>query len=204
MAETSPAPAPAASGSRQRRSALMLLAAGALLLILSSSMTWASATTAIAGASVALDGATCLPGGRAVALVSLAAIGGLLAARGVLRLLIGLVVTVASLGVLAACVSALRNGFAEVAAAALPASVDGSAAVVIERSVSGPLVAVIGLLAVVGGGVLTVLTYRRWPALGSRYERPVEGNPGVVNGPGEPRGSADLWTALDRGEDPTT
>jgi len=182
----------------------MMLASGALLLILSSSMTWAVATTAIAGASVPLDGATCLPAARAVALLSLAAIGGLLAARGALRLLIGLLVTAAGLAVLVVCVSAVRDGFAEVAAAALPASVDGSAAVVIDRSVSGPLLAVIGLLAVVGGGLLTVLTYRQWPALGSRYERPVAGESTVVDNPSELRGSADLWTALDRGEDPTT
>ncbi len=202
MAKTQPAPR--RSGASQRRTALMMLAAGALLLVLSSSMTWAVATTAIAGASVALDGATCLPGARAVALVSLAAIGGLLAARGALRLLIGLLVTAVSLGVLSACVSALRNGFAEVAAAALPASVDGSAAVVIDRSMSGPVLAVIGLLAVVGGGLVTVLTCRHWPALGSRYERPVAGDSAVVDNPSEHRGSADLWTALDRGEDPTT
>ncbi|MCX6460874.1 MAG: Trp biosynthesis-associated membrane protein [Actinobacteria bacterium] len=197
-------PAPRRSGPQRRRTALMMLASGALVLILSSSMTWAVATTAIAGASVPLDGATCLPAARAVALLSLAAIGGLLAARGALRLLIGLLVTAAGLAVLVVCVSALRDGFAEVAAAALPASVDGSAAVVIDRSVSGPLLAVIGLLAVVGGGLLTVLTYRQWPALGSRYERPVAGESTVVDNPSDPRGSADLWTALDRGEDPTT
>jgi hypothetical protein len=189
---------------RYRRISLLVLAAGALLLLLASSMTWAVATTTIAGASVPLDGATCLPGARAVALLALAAIGGLLAARGVLRLLIGLLVTAVSLLVMAACVSALRNGFADVAAAALPVSVDGSAAVVMNRSVLPPLLALMGLLLVAVGGLVAVLTSRRWPTLGSRYERPTPAGTAVAESADQSRSGADLWNALDRGEDPTT
>ncbi len=64
-------------------------------------------------------------------------------------------------------------------------------------------------------GLLTILRGRRWPVMGSRYERrtrPVEArsesdppvaDPAATADPSQPVSEAAIWTALDRGEDPT-
>lgn len=54
-----------------------------------------------------------------------------------------------------------------------------------------------GLLLAVAG-LLTLRYGRSWPAMGSRYEAPTRKAPAKSDTP------ADLWKALDRGEDPTT
>lgn len=53
--------------------------------------------------------------------------------------------------------------------------------------------ALIGGMAVVIGGLVALFTVQTWPVMGRRYER----------NPAEPAGTTDLWTAQDRGEDPT-
>jgi hypothetical protein len=67
------------------------------------------------------------------------------------------------------------------------------AAVGADPTAGWPLLAAAGGLAVAAAGALAVARGDRWPAMGSRYER---------NRPDQ-AGEADLWRALDRGEDPT-
>lgn len=181
---------------RSRPLALALLALGAIGLFAGGAATWAIAGTAVAGAPVALTGAECLPAGRGIALLALAAIGGLLAARGRSRQAVGVAVCALALLGLVALVGALRGGLLDAASGALPPSIDGTAPTILERSPLGPTLTLVGLLLVAAGGAVAALTSSGWPALGSRYERPAP-TP-VANE------SADgLWAALDRGEDPT-
>jgi Tryptophan-associated transmembrane protein (Trp_oprn_chp) len=57
----------------------------------------------------------------------------------------------------------------------------------------GTTIAVGGAIMVAAGGLLAFLTANAWPAMGGRYERATPAQTGTT----------DLWTALDRGEDPT-
>lgn len=195
-----------ASGRSGPRTSVTLLAVGAALLLLSSSMTWAVAATAVAGAAVPLDGAACLPAARAIGVLALAGVGGLLAARGRARSLVGAVLGIAAALGLLGLVGVLRDGLAGVAARALPTSLDGSPAAVVERSPLPVLLAALGLVCVLAGGALAAATASRWRALGQRFERdaapPTGGDPdAVATDPGaDPAG---IWAALDRGEDPT-
>jgi len=204
---------------------VLLLAAGAALLLLSSSMTWAVAATAVAGAAVPLDGAVCLPAARAIGVLALAGVGGLLAARGRARSLVGAVLGVAAALGLVGLVTAMADGLAGVAARTLPTSLDVSPATVVERSTLPLLLAALGLLCVFAGGAVAAVTASRWPALGQRFERgegssgvpeeppgigssgwpkePPEEPPGMGSSEDQGADPAGLWAALDRGEDPT-
>jgi hypothetical protein len=59
-----------------------------------------------------------------------------------------------------------------------------------------PLLTALGGLVVAGAGALTVARGKKWPGMAARYDRPSQ-----VSGP--PRSEAQIWDALDRGEDPT-
>lgn len=73
------------------------------------------------------------------------------------------------------------------------------------------LLAIVGGLIVAGHGVAVVVRGRRWPAMGTRYERAgrrlgAGAGPDRPAGPGPeepPQRSEEMWQALDRGEDPT-
>jgi hypothetical protein len=67
------------------------------------------------------------------------------------------------------------------------------ATAVTTRTTAWPYVAAFGGVLLAATGVLVALRGRRWAALGARYDAP------AVRPPTE----ADLWSALDRGEDPT-
>ena len=173
---------------------MLLLVVGAGLLLVSSSLTWLTASTAVAGALVVLDGGACLPALRAVGVLALAGGGGILAARGRWRAVIGVILaTAAALGLLA-LIGAVRSQFAGVVAA-LPPAVDGSAAVAASVSTTGPVLAGVGYVAIVCGGVLAVITASSSQGLSSRFERTAT--------PVATDDSAALWSALDRGDDPT-
>jgi hypothetical protein len=55
----------------------------------------------------------------------------------------------------------------------------------------------LGGLLVAGGGGLALVRGRRWPALGARYDRPAGATARA------PQSGAEVWDALDRGDDPT-
>ena len=195
----------AATASRSRALSLILIAVGALLVLVAQSMTWAVAATAVAGASIPLDGSVCLPAGRAVALLALAAVGGLLAARGAARLLISALLVGVSLVTLAGLLRGpVLGGLADVAAT-LPRAIDGSVAVIVDRSTLPLLLSVLGLVAVLLGGLLALVAPGGWSGLGRRFEQarpdPVVG--AVAEPASRPSDPVTVWQALDRGEDPT-
>ena len=164
-------------------------AVGALLALLATSRTWRTVVGTGGVPGHRLSGGDVLPWASPVALVGLAGAGALLAVRGRARLVLGLVLIVSGL-------SLAIGGVYEVAA--------------------GRVDQVWALLCAGGGllmdhaGLTAVRFGAMWPALGSRYERPV---PARAIEPVEPYGQSErggpsrsdvaMWDALDRGEDPT-
>jgi Tryptophan-associated transmembrane protein (Trp_oprn_chp) len=74
----------------------------------------------------------------------------------------------------------------------------GAAMVPGALTISGgwPLLAAAGGLAVAAAGALTIARGARWPSMGARYDRPARTRHDSTD-------PAQLWQALDRGEDPT-
>jgi hypothetical protein len=58
-------------------------------------------------------------------------------------------------------------------------------------AVNGSIMAILAGLLIVAGGVVALVTCPKWPVMGSRYERASKTD------------DTDLWSAIDRGHDPT-
>ncbi|WP_229400166.1 Trp biosynthesis-associated membrane protein [Micromonospora okii] len=198
---TEPATDPAAGAvtpdARRRREltyAVLLCLAGAGLALWASTRTWSVELTArpvpLPPVRQARTGAGLLPWLPALAVVALAGGGAVLATRGAVRRLLGVLLLA-----LGAAVAA-GGGYGLVAA------FDG------EVSRQWPALCLAGGALAAGGGALTALRGATWPAMGARYERPVrraadpqEGE--AATGPVTGRRTTQAWDALDRGEDPT-
>ena len=142
---------------------------------------------------VTIDGATLssgtadVPGGRALALATLAAVGALLLARGWTRRIVGLLVLGAGVTVF---VLNLRARDSDVGFSVF-APLAAKATVVTHLSVWFWLTAVGAVLLVVGGALIALLA-QRWPSSRRDYDAPAA-----------QATHRDPWTALDQGEDPT-
>ena len=190
-----PAPQPAVDR-RSYATALVVLAAGSLVLLWSYGLTWSTAEVPLlAGAADTtrvrdLTGRDLFPGAAMAGWVSLAAVAGIVATRSWGR------TVVAAIGLLAGAVGA---GVAVAYALAPGGFVDaaiglelGVATSVASNPAAGWAVAVLGGLAVVVASGWTLVRGRRWPALGSRYERRSRSTRAVSP-----------WDAQDMGRDPT-
>jgi uncharacterized membrane protein (TIGR02234 family) len=173
------------------------LVAGAVVLIVAG-RTWGHASlTTVTGSidRVTVTGHAAEPALPALGIALLVLTAGMIAARGWLRRLVGLVVVVLGAAVVALSVAArsdvahsLAHRAFAVARTTVPAHTSGWAVVS----------ALAGVLAV-GCGAVTVLVGGRWPAFGARYDAAgARGarRDGAANAMSE-------WDALDRGEDPT-
>jgi len=195
------------SRDRGRRSflvTLVLLAVGAGLLLLASGRTWS--TTVAGGAdvpvvTVVLSGSDLVAGG-AVALLVLAGIAGLVATRRVGRVLVGVLLVLAGLGVVFFSVrfgttwcSSLGDG--DTIRAAVFDRV-GTVSPLATTITPWWIASAVGGALVVVGGALAVLQSRSWPQMGRRYERrdAADGRAADVR----PRSA---WDQLDEGIDPT-
>lgn len=170
---------------------------GAAVLIAAGRVWGRAALTTVTGSvdHVSATGHAAEPALPALGIALLVLTAGVIAARGWLRRVVGLIVVSVGASVIALAVAARPDVAAElehqafaVAHTSVPAHTSGWAVAT----------ALAGVLAVCCGA-LTVLVGARWPALGARYD--AEGARGKT-------GSADLramsdWDALDRGEDPT-
>jgi hypothetical protein len=170
---------------------------GALLALLAVTRTWAvqmqAQPTPLPDLEVTRTGAAEAPWLSALALVALAGAGALLATRGGLRSVIGMLVVLAGVGIAAG-------------------GVYGLAAVPGVRAWWPALCLPAGIVAA-AGGALAVARGRTWPAMGARYERPgpVRGGPPPASEPTEDQvqrigpspSDVAMWDALDRGEDPS-
>lgn len=162
--------------------------AGAVSL-LAASRGWGTVTTARPAPLPPLvtqrTGDSWVPALPALSVVAIAGAGALLALKGVLRKVIGALLTATGLGCAAAAVVGPAEG----------------------ADPFWPVLAIVGGLVVAATGAVTVRAAGSWPSMGARYERPVqkpERKPEQENESSKSESRADLWDALDRGEDPTT
>jgi tryptophan-associated transmembrane protein len=212
---------------KSRRSYALTLAAclvGSVLAAYAVTRTWSLQLTPRTGMSdlrTARTGTDAAPWVIGLALVALAGTGALLATRGVVRRVLGVLLTLAGLGVAAGAI---------VARAGVDPGAAGAGANV------WPVVGVLGGLIIVAGGATTVRVGGGWPAMSARYDRKVaapappqvrRSSPGddassaggASSGDGgssaggassasgapslEPVDHRAAWDALDRGDDPT-
>jgi uncharacterized membrane protein (TIGR02234 family) len=149
-----------------------------------------------------LAGSTHAPLVPAAGLVLLAAAVALLAVRAGGRTAVGVLMTISGLALVWTAGRALAGGLRD-AAAEVPV-VGGTP--VAEISLVWPAATVVAGVLGALAGVLVVLRGRRWPAMGSRYERGTAAGAGTPV-PLRPRTDEErahlAWNALDRGEDPT-
>ncbi|KJK59657.1 TIGR02234 family membrane protein [Saccharothrix sp. ST-888] len=205
-ATTSPEPVVSAAAERRggRRSLglmLLLTAVGAVLVLTAVGRTWAEghlpAKMEVSVTGSAISG---LPGGLTLAVMAAAV--AVFAVRGLGRIVVGVLAALAGAGVaLAAALGASDTSALDAEAARKLALVSAQAE--LPSHTAWPWVAVAGGVLLALAGLLTVRSGRDWPAMGARYEAPA-GRSQAGRKQAKPAGTpAELWQALDRGEDPT-
>ncbi|MFI6446993.1 TIGR02234 family membrane protein [Kitasatospora sp. NPDC050543] len=198
-AEQGPAAARAA-GRRTLGLMLLLTVLGAVLVLTAVGRVWAQGRVGGASGgtlevSATGSGISGLPGG--LALVALAAAVAVFAVRGAGRTAVGVLVVLAGLAAAAGAAAGAGDVAALHAEAARKLALTGAQAGQVTHT-GWPWAALAGGLLLAMAGLLTVRFGAAWPAMGSRYEAPTRKAPArAADTP------ADLWKALDRGEDPT-
>ena len=178
---------------RELQAAVGLCLLGAALVLLAVSRPWVvledTAGLTISSVRTTVDGSSVAGGAQALGYVGLAGVVALAATRRWGRLVVGLLVTAAGVGVVIDVVTALADG--------LGARAGGAGRVVASTAPGWAWVALVGGLLLVASGALVAVRGRRWAALSSSYEPPAarEDAPPVTD--------KGVWDALDRGEDPT-
>jgi uncharacterized membrane protein (TIGR02234 family) len=181
---------------------LDLIGGGAALLI--AGRPWQTVTVSrprpLADELVHLSGKTLQPGVFGLALVALAGVVAVLATKRLGRRIVGTALVLAG----ALLVWRAASGLAEVSPAqarslAVRATssigVDGSSAVHLTHAPAWPLLTIVCGLLVIGSGLLVAVRGARWTVMSARYDAPLAS--------ARPQTDAALWTALDRGDDPT-
>jgi uncharacterized membrane protein (TIGR02234 family) len=191
---------------RELTGAVLASAAAGGLALFAGGQTWATLSAVrpapLPPVTGVLAGSTHAPLVPAAGLVLLAAAVALLAVRAVGRTAVGVLMAVSGVALVWTAARALAGGLRD-AAAEVPVVVGTPVA---EVSPVWPAATVVaGVLGAVAG-ILVVLRGRRWPGMGSRYERGTATGGGAP-APARPRTEEDraqlAWNALDRGEDPT-
>jgi uncharacterized membrane protein (TIGR02234 family) len=161
-----------------------------------------------------VSGRTLAAAPTALALVALAGVIAVLATRGWARRLVGLVIALAGAGLVWRSVAGLSAVGADRARALVADRHPGVQLVAAVPQVSvhagwAVLSAVCGVLVLLAG-VLVAARGHRWGAMSAKYDRPATAaGPDARELPPEEadrarrRAEASLWSALDRGDDPT-
>jgi uncharacterized membrane protein (TIGR02234 family) len=199
--------------------ALLVEIVGAALVLLVATRDWQTITTVRARPFSAdvlgVSGRTLDGAPTALALVALAGVVAVLATKGLVRRVIGALVALAGVGIMWRSIAAAPPVGTARAAGLVRAKHEtvGASAVVTQHVASHPgwaVLSAVGGLLVLVAGVLVAWHGGRWGAMSARYERPagsgVEARP--EHGPEDiernrARADAALWTALERGDDPT-
>ncbi|MGV9263572.1 TIGR02234 family membrane protein [Kitasatospora sp. NPDC003701] len=192
--------APAKAGRRTLGLMLLTTLLGAVLVLTAVGRVWADGKVAGSAAGTLEVSATGsriseLPGG--LALVALAAALAVFAVRGAGRVAVGVLTLLAGLGAAATAAAGAGDSAALDSEAARKLALSGTTATEVAHT-GWPWVALLGGLLLALAGLLVVRYGRSWPAMGSRYDAPTRTAPAKA-----PETPADLWKALDRGEDPT-
>ncbi|WP_459550180.1 TIGR02234 family membrane protein [Nocardia sp. X0981] len=205
-----PAPEPAARG-RYPVTALVLLAVGAAALWGSSRLTWVTVISAdglTEPRTDALNGGVWFGALTPLALVLLAAVAAVLATRGWVRRLVGvLVALIAAVSAVPALALLTGSGATEQRAADL-AELPGRAQVTELVTANGPAALTLaGALAAFGAGLLLARMPAEARQLSGKYDNPATRKAAATQAVREPTGGPlperVLWDALDAGADPT-
>lgn len=191
--------------------ALVAQALGAAAVLLIATREWQTVTTTrprpFTDLVQGLSGRTVDAVPTALGLVALAGVVAVVATKGVVRRVIGALVALAGAGLvwrsLAGLAPVSPARARELVRAAHPQVVDsGALARHIVTHPAWPVLSAVAGLLVLGAGAAVALRGGRWTGLSARYER--SGARAPVD-PEQQRARADatLWTALERGEDPT-
>jgi len=183
---------------RELLAALLGCTAGAAVALFAAGRVWAQAAVAegVAPLPVELTGRDLAPSVAAFALVGLAGGLALLATRSAGRRLAGLLLVLTGFGVAAAAVAGAGGADSALTREAGAAVGTRTAATTAPERSAWPWVAVSGGVLVAVAGGFAAVRGPRWPGMSARYDAPRrEGR-----APDEPDG---MWSAIDRGEDPT-
>ena len=183
---------------RELAGAVLLCLVGAFLVLVGAGRDWVVVDVAGNGLlpprRLGVEGAELVAGVRALGLVGLAGVVALAATRRWGRVVVGVLLAVVGVGVL---LSVVGTDLAAEAARSASVGEAGGTAGDARTTLWSPVTAFGGLL-LVAAGTLVAVRGRRWAGLGRRYDAPA-----ARPAPAAPVGDAQLWEALDRGEDPT-
>lgn len=178
----------------------MLASSGGLV---AAGRTWATGTIAsvppLPARELAVTGAEAGTPVRGLAVVGLAGAVAILAARGWLRPLVGLLLVLAGVGMVAA-------GLDFDAERSLAGGSGFGATTLVEGagSTAWPVLAAACGAGLATAGALVTLRGRRWGGMSQKYDSPAPAPaPEQQDQPDRAAGERQLWEALDRGEDPT-
>jgi hypothetical protein len=160
---------------------VLACAVASALAILAASRVWSEVLThrvdPLPPMTTRRTGSSFAPWLSPLGVVGLASAGALLATRGPARRVVGVLMAVVGAAIAVAALLPLGSG-------ARPL---------------WPVVAAVAGAVVVAAGVATVGAAGSWPAMGARYDRPGQPPPAERKSATQ----AEMWDALDRGEDPT-
>ncbi|GAA3426402.1 Trp biosynthesis-associated membrane protein [Streptosporangium sandarakinum] len=172
-------------------------AAGAGLVLLASGRDWFTVTYGARAVPVAA--ADVAPALGPAAWASLAAVVAVLATRGVWRRIVGGVMAVCGAGAVVAAWAGSRPAAAAAVAAEQATGAAGQTGGLVAAVPAWPVVAGVGGLVLLAGGVVAAVKGGAWPGMSDRYERSGGAGRAAARGTGERA----LWDAIDRGADPT-
>jgi hypothetical protein len=181
---------------RSPAAAVVSCAVGGLLVLLASGRQWAHATIANASGGgrtpLSATGHVVAPSLPALGLALLALAAAILAAKRLMRRVVGVVIVFVAAATVGVAITARGD-----VSSALEHREVGAQGLAVHASANGWwVVAAIGGLIAVVAGAQTVLRAHQWSGLGAKYDAPTASTPGK-----DPAALA--WDALDRGEDPT-
>jgi uncharacterized membrane protein (TIGR02234 family) len=198
----SPPPTDRTNGRRELVAALSGCVLGAGLVLFAADRPWVHARAVQGSLQVPLSvrGGSLQPITPAFAVVGLAGALGLVATRGVLRQLIGVLVCAGGVVAAVAAVGSAHPGAPELAdrAGAALGTASGTASAI--GHTGWGWVAVLGSVVFALAGAAAAVRGPRWPGMSARYESPVAAAPRAAT---VEDSTLEQWRALDRGEDPT-
>ncbi len=205
------------TGRRLKLVVILLVLAASALALLAWTQVWITADVLQPGSAaktLAVTGSTAAPGLTALALAGVALAGALTIAGPVIRVVLGLLEIL--LGFSVGLAAALALGDPAGASAALITAATGIAGkesvtdgVVASVSTPWPYLALVAGVTMAAAGLLILVTARRWPGPGSRYQTvrfaaADASGARATDASGDPSSDAvDDWDGLTRGEDPT-
>jgi uncharacterized membrane protein (TIGR02234 family) len=194
---------------------------GALAVTVAMTRPWIRATAEVPGLptiEVDVSGATLSPVAGALGVVLLASFGAVIATRGWVRRALGGLVVVASIVVLASAVATPDAGAPAEEALSAKGWTGGA---YVTEAVAWRWLALAGGICCLLAGIAVAVRGHRWPVMGSRYDAPAATTAAATTAAATAAAAtdmtdasdataaadvldeADLWRALDRGQDPT-